>query len=163
MAVINSVAFWVPGTFLLPGDDGKPLTIHFRARFNRLKKSERLALEHRIEANKLTKELRDGVRARLDDTTETIPQPQREYMEAVLAAKPISDAEFVRATLADLEMKDAEGQPIIYTPNTLAELEEELDGFEGELVRMYSKARRAAENKQDAAKNSETRSGTTSS
>lgn len=163
MAVINSVAFWVPGTFLLPGDDDKPLTIRFRARFNRLKKSERMALEHRIEANKLTKELRQGLRARLDDSTETIPQPQRDFLEAVLAAKPISDAEFVRATLADLDMKDVEGQPIIYTPNTLAELEEELDGFEGELVRMYVKARKAAEDKQGVAKNSETRSGTTSS
>ena len=163
MAVINSVAFWVPGTFLLPGDDGKPLSIQFRARFNRLKKSERLALEHRIEANRLTKELREGLRARLDDSTEVIPKLQREFMEAVLAAEPISDAEFVRITLADLDLKGSDGQSFIYTPNALAELEEELDGFEGELVRMYIKARKAADNPQDAAKNSETRSGTTSS
>ena len=163
MAVINSVAFWVPGTVRIPGDDGKPIEIKFRARFKRLKKSERLALEHCIEANKLSKEVREGLRARLDDANDHATPQMREYMEAVMAATPITDAEFVRATLVDLDMKGADGTPVIYSPLVVAEIEEELDGFEAELVRIYIKARKQANTPQDAEKNSETQSGTTSS
>ena len=163
MAVINSIAFWAPGKLYVPGDDGKRIEINFRARYKRLKKSERMALDHRIEANKLTTEMRASLRARLDKKEEVIADDSRKYLEAVLAAKPITDAEFLRTTLVDLDLKDTEGQPIIYTPNAVAELEEELDGFEAALVRIYYRAREAASNPMDAEKNSETQSGTTSS
>ena len=163
MAVINSVAFWVPGIFRAPGDDGALIEIKFRARFKRLKKSERIAMDQRIEANKLNKEHRDSIRARLDDTTDPVQPKAREFMEGVLAAKPITDAEFVSLMLVDLDMKDANGAPVIYTPQIVADIEEELDGFEAEVVRMYMDARRKATQPQETAKNSETQSGTTSS
>lgn len=163
MAVINSVAFWAPGTLYLPGDDGKRIEIKFRARFKRLKKSERTALEHRIEANKMTKEVRALLRQRLDDPAEVIADGVRAFMEATMVAKPITDAEFLAITLVDLDIKDVDGEPIMYTPAAVAQLEEELDGFEAELVRLYVRTTNEGSSAQGAEKNSETRSGTTSS
>ena len=163
MAVLFNQFFWVPGFIKVPGDDGNLITVNFRARFKRLKKSEREALDHRIEANKLTPEIRDGMRAGLDDPKSKYSDFLRKQMESVLVASPITDTEFCREVLVDLDMKDSEGKPVIYTPKVVEELDEELDGFEKAVVRAYFRVRQATANQQDVEKNSETQSGTTSS
>lgn len=162
MTVLATVAFWYPGTLALPGDDGKPEIIKFRARYKRLKKSERKALDARIEANKLNKDLRAVFRARLDDKNEEIAPLMRDHLESVLAAKPISDAEFLREVLCDLEFSDRQGERVPYSLNAVTEIDEELDGFEAAVVGAYFNAKRAADNAKDVEKNSETLSGTTS-
>lgn len=163
MAVLVSPYFWAAAFINVPGDDGKLITIDFRVRFHRLKASVREALEYRIEANKLTNEIRIGTRASLDDPETQYSDYFRKRMEGILAAKPITDAEFCKEVVVDLDIKDTEGNPIIYTPANMEELEEELDGFYRAIVLAYFKVKKAAANKQDVEKNSETQSGTTSS
>lgn len=160
VVVLASVAFWAPFSYTVIGDDAKPETIKGRARFKRLKTSERRQLDARLAANRLDPEIRKALRTRLDDPTNKLAPKVRAAMEANLAAEPIDDEEFLRLLLQDLELKDQSGQPVIYTPATLAQLCEDWDGFEGALVSSYFAARREAVEPKAVEKNSEQPSGT---
>lgn len=54
--VLASVAYWAPVTLNLSGDDGKPEVVAFRARFKRLKTSERKQLGEDLNSKVLTDE-----------------------------------------------------------------------------------------------------------
>lgn len=54
--VLASVAYWAPVTLNLVGDDGKPEVVPFRARFKRLKTSERKQLDQELMGKTLTDE-----------------------------------------------------------------------------------------------------------
>ena len=68
---------------------------------------------------------------------------ERTEIEADLAAEPISDEQFLAATLVDWDFKDKTGQVISYTPAAVRELCEDWDGFEAALVRGYTDAQQA--------------------
>lgn len=60
--VLASVAFWAAGQLILVGDLGKPEIVDFKARFKRLKTSERKQLEADLTDKKITdKEFLDRV------------------------------------------------------------------------------------------------------
>jgi len=161
MAVIlPSVAFWTSVTFARVGDDGKPEVLKFRARFKRLKKSERLALDHRIAVSGLLPDVRKMLQEKIDN-----PETEagtRDFLRARLAAQPTNDAEVLNEVLADWDLKDHEGGFVAYTPATRAELEEDLDGLEGCLVKAYLEATGKPVSVEDVEKNSEAQSATTS-
>ena len=52
--VLASVAFWAAGRLTLVGDLGNPEVVHFKARFKRLKTSERKQLEAGLADKKIT-------------------------------------------------------------------------------------------------------------
>jgi len=52
--VIAPPAFWVNGELHLHGDNGKPYVVKFRARFNRMKKTERIDFMKRLAAREVT-------------------------------------------------------------------------------------------------------------
>ena len=52
--VLASVAFWAAGQLILVGDLGKPEIVDFKARFKRLKTSERKQLEAGLADKKIT-------------------------------------------------------------------------------------------------------------
>jgi primosomal protein N'' len=52
--VLASVAFWAAGQLILVGDLGKPEIVDFKARFKRLKTSERKQLESDLAEKKIT-------------------------------------------------------------------------------------------------------------
>lgn len=52
--VLASVAFWAAAQLILVGDLGKPETVEFKARFKRLKTSERKQLEADLADKKIT-------------------------------------------------------------------------------------------------------------
>lgn len=158
--VLASVAFWAPVNYTIVGDDAKPETIQGRARFKRLKTSERLQLDARFASNRMDAEVRKVLRARLDDPETKLTRKIRAQMEANLAAEPIDDDEFLSQMLVDLELKDKQGQAVMYTPAKLAELCEEWDGFETALVAAYFTARREALDPKAVEKNSGEPSGT---
>lgn len=54
--VLASIAYWAPVTLNLVGDDGKPEVVPFRARFKRLKTSERKQLDQELMGKTLTDE-----------------------------------------------------------------------------------------------------------
>ena len=54
--VLASVAYWAPVIFNLVGDDGKPEVIRFRARFKRLKTSQRKQLDQDMADKSITDE-----------------------------------------------------------------------------------------------------------
>ena len=84
--VLASVAFWAPVTYRLLGDDGQPEEIKGRARYKRLKTSERRALDRRLRANRLTPDLRVAIRKQLDDQDSVFTARERDEIEADLAA-----------------------------------------------------------------------------
>ena len=86
---------------------------------------------------------------------------EREEIEADLAAEPITDADVLKLVLGDWEVKTRKGESVPYSLSTLAELSEELDGFEAGFVRAYFAARRAAENPEEQEKNSAPQSAAT--
>lgn len=158
--VLASVAFWAPVTYRLIGDDGKPEVIQGRARYKRLKTSERKALDRHIRAGRLTPDIRAGIRKQLDAPDCIFNARERTEIEADLAAEPITDEQFLQATLVDWDLRDKTGQSIPFTPAALAELCEDWDGFEAALVRGYTDAQQAAINPQETEKNSAAPSGT---
>lgn len=158
--VLASVAFWAPFTYTIVGDDAQPEIVKGRARFKRLKNSERRQLDARLAANGLDPEVRKALRARLDDPANKLTPKARTTMEANLAADPIDDDEFLRLMLQDLEVKDQRGQPVIYTPASLEQLCEDWDGLDAALVASYFAARREALETKAVEKNSEEPSGT---
>lgn len=158
--VLASVAFWAPVNYTIVGDDGKPETIKARARFKRLKTSERLQMDARFASNRMDAEIRKGLRARLEDPETKISRKVRAQLEANLAAEPIDDAEFLREMLVDLELKDKRGETIPYSLANVEAVCEEWDGLEAALVSSYFAARRDALEPKAVEKNSEQPSGT---
>ena len=158
--VLASAAFWAPVSYKLVGDDGEPSIVSFRARYKRLKTSERRALDRRLRANRLTPDLRVAIRKQLDDQDSVFTPRERTEIEADLAAEPISDEQFLAATLVDWDFKDKTGQAIMYAPAAVRELCEDWDGFEAALVRGYTDAQQALLKPQEQEKNSEGPSAT---
>lgn len=158
--VLASVAFWAPFTYTIVGDDAQPETVKGRARFKRLKNSERTALDARLAANRMDAGTRKAIRARLDDPENKMTRKVRAQMEANLAAEPIDDDEFLREMLVDLELKDKRGDSITYSIAKVEEICEDWDGFEGALVDSYFAARREALDPKAVEKNSGEPSGT---
>lgn len=158
--VLASVAFWVPFSYTIVGDDAKPETTKGRARFKRLKTSERIALDARLAANGMSAEVRKVLRDRLDDPTNKMTRKVRAQLEANLAAEPIDHDEFLREMLVDLEIKDKRGESIPYSIAKVAEICEDWDGFDAALVASYFDARREALDPKAVEKNSGEPSGT---
>ena len=158
--VLASVAFWAPFNFTVVGDDAKPETIKGRARFKRLKTSERRKLDARLSANGLDVGIRKSYRDRLDDPVNKLSPKVRATLEASLAAEPIDDTEFLREMLVDWELKDKRGESIPYSLSKVVEICEDWDGFDAALVNSYFNARREALDPKAAEKNSEGPSGT---
>lgn len=52
--VIAPPAFWMDGELRLHGDNGQPYVVKFRARFNRMKKTERIEFMRRLAAREVT-------------------------------------------------------------------------------------------------------------
>lgn len=152
--VLASVAFWAPVTYRLIGDDGQPELIQCRARYQRLKTSERKALDRRIRASRLTPDLRAGIRKQLDAPDCNFTARERAEIEADLAAEPITDAQFLAALLVDWDLRDKTGQAITYTPAMKEQLCEDWDGFEAALVRGYMDAQAALLDPKAVEKNS---------
>ncbi|WP_087864670.1 hypothetical protein [Comamonas thiooxydans] len=154
MAVIlASVAFWTSVTFARVGDDDKPEVLKFRARFKRLKKSERVALNHRVAAMGMTAEVRQSIQKLIDDPA--TDAHQRDFWKARLDAKTMTDAELLNEVLVDWELRDSKDQFVAYTPAARAELEEDLDGIETSLVKAYFDAVNKPVTAEEVEKNSE--------
>ncbi len=159
MAVIlSSVAFWAPITFARVGDDQKPEILKFRARFKHLKKSERRALDRRLNVRALTAPVREELQARIDQ--EVVKGSEKEELQLLLSAVPITDAELLNDLLVDWDLKDREGKFIPYTIAVREEQEEALDGLEAAIVTGYFAAKREAVSPEAIAKNSEAPSAT---
>lgn len=158
--VLASVAFWAPVIYRLIGDNGQPETIEGRARYQRLKTSERKALDRRIRANRLVPDVRAGIRKQLDAPDCNFTARERAEVEADLAAEPITDEQFLDAVLVDWELRDKTGNTIAFTPATRRELFEDWDGLEAALVRGYIAAQEVALKPQEQEKNSAAPSGT---
>ena len=72
-----------------------------------------------------------------------------------MTAEPITDEQFLEATLVDWDFKDKTGQAIMNAPAAVRELCEDWDGFEAALVRGYTDAQQALLKPQELEKNSE--------
>ena len=147
--VLASIAFWAPVVLTIPGDDEQLETVKFRARYKRLSKSERQALDRSVMAANLTTAMRTALaeRAANPETREK----ERKQVLAQLEAEPIDDTDYVNAVLVDWDLKDKTGESIPFTPANLAELVEAWDGLEAALVMGHINADRKAK---EAAKNS---------
>ncbi len=156
--VLASIAFWAPVVLMLPGDDDKAVEIKFRARYKRLPKSEREALDMRSIANNITPEARKVLEDRANDPKAR--SKDKANLLAQLAAEPITDEEYLDVVLVDWDLKDKDGEPIHFTPASRAEQVEALDGLEAALIWGYVNARRAATDAGAVAKNSGKPSGT---
>jgi hypothetical protein len=159
--VLASVAFWAPVTFSLPGDDGQLEVIKGRARYKRLKTSERKALDRRIRAARRTPDIRKAMEQRLAESADHYTEAERKEIRADLDAEPITDTEFLAEVLVDWDFRDKVGTPIPpYSPAQRAELCEDWDGFEAALVRGHMDAQEKAANHKELEKNSEGHPGT---
>lgn len=85
--VLASVAFWASAQLILVGDLGKPETVDFKARFKRLKTSERKQLEADLADKKITdKEFLDRLLADWDlkdKAGNSVPYTERQREELV--------------------------------------------------------------------------------
>lgn len=132
--ILASVAYWAPVEFARQGDDLQPEKITFRARYKRLKKSDRIALEHRLAASVMLPETRRLLQERIEDSS--TGEADREFLKARLAASPTTDGEILDELLVDWDLRDHKGEFVPYTKATRLQLEEDLDGFEDCLVRV---------------------------
>ena len=163
MAVIlASCAFWAPVKFVVPGDDGKPEILKFRARYKRLTRSERQELERRVAANSLTPDVRKGARERLDNPENKYTAKDRQEIELRIQAEPIDDEEFLKEVLVDWDLTDKKGEKVMFSPATLAELTDAWDGFEVALVGAFYEGTANATSKEAIEKNSAEPSAITS-
>lgn len=158
--ILASIGFWTAVTFARVGDDGKPEVLKFRARFKRIKKSERVALDHRVAALGLTAEVRQSIQKMIDDPA--TDSHQRKFWTDRLAAKTMTDAELLNNVMIDWDLHDHIGAFVPYTAATRMELEEDLDGLEGCLVKTYFDAINQSVTAKEVEKNSEAQSATTS-
>lgn len=158
--VLASIGFWAPVTFARVGDDCKPEVLKFRARFKRLKKTERQELERRLAVGARSAEMREAIQARMEDPK--TKEKDRDTLRASLEAEPMDDEEFLNAMVIDWDLKDRDGNFIAYTIKERQELEEDLDGLETAIVQAYFNARKEALAPEAIAKNSGARRGTSS-
>ena len=156
--LLASVAFWAPVTYRLLGDDGQPEEIKGRARYKRLKTTERKELDRRLAAGRMDERARERLKAQLQ--LSHLTADDREEIQAQLAAVPANDKDFLDAVLVDWELTDLTRNRIPYTLATRAEVVEEWDGIEGALVTAYFDAGRKARQATEIAKNSEAPSAT---
>ena len=63
--VLASAAFWAPVSYKLVGDDGEPSIVSFRARYKRLKTTERKELDRRLAAGRMDERARERLKAQL--------------------------------------------------------------------------------------------------
>ncbi|MEG2047389.1 MAG: hypothetical protein RR100_11125 [Comamonas sp.] len=119
-----------------------------------------MALNHRVAAMGMTAEVRQSIQKLIDDpATEA---HQRDFWKDRLAAKTMTDAEMLNDVLVDWDLHDHQGEFVPYTHATRTELEEDLDGLEGSLVKAYFDAINKPVTAEDVEKNSEAQSVTTS-
>lgn len=144
MAVIKSNAYWAPVAYYYPGDE-KVECLKFRARFRRLKAVERRAIDDRLAASRKRAEAR------------ALGRPEPEGLPASM-----SDSEFLDEVLVGWDLQDADGKPVDYSKEERQKQVDELDGFEGALIRAWFEADRAAREAGFAEKNSAAPSATTS-
>ena len=156
--VLASVAFWAPVTYRLLGDDGQPETVQGRARYKRLKTTERKELDRRLAAGRMDERARERLKAQLQ--LSHLTADDREEIKAQLEATPADDKDFLDAVLVDWELTDLTRNRIPYTPVTREEVVEEWDGIEAALVTAYFDAGRKARQATEIAKNSEAPSAT---
>ena len=150
--ILASVAFWAPVTYRLLGDDGQPETVQGRARYKRLKTTERKELDRRLAAGRMDERARERLKAQLQ--LSHLTADDREEIKAQLDATPADDKDFLDAVLVDWELTDLTRNRIPYTPVTREEVVEEWDGIEAALVTAYFDAGRKAREAVEIAKNS---------
>ena len=150
--VLASAAFWAPVIYKLVGDDGEPTIVNFRARYKRLKTTERKELDRRLAAGRMDERGRERLKAQLQ--LSHLTADDREEIEAQLKADPANDKDFLDAVLVDWELTDLTRNRIPYTSATRAEVVEEWDGIEAALVNAYFDAGRKAREAVEIAKNS---------
>ena len=156
--VLASAAFWAPVSYKLVGDDGEPSIVSFRARYKRLKTTERKELDRRLAAGRMDERARERLKAQLQ--LSHLTADDREEIKAQLEATPADDKDFLDAVLVDWELTDLTRNRIPYTLATRAEVVEEWDGIEAALVTAYFDAGRKARQATEIAKNSEAPSAT---
>jgi hypothetical protein len=156
--VLASAAFWAPVTYKLVGDDGEPTIVNFRARYKRLKTTERKELDRRLAAGRMDERGRERLKAQLQ--LSHLTADDREEIKAQLDSAPANDKDFLDAVLVDWELTDLTRNRIPYTLATREEVVEEWDGIEAALVTAYFDAGRKARQATEIAKNSEAPSAT---
>ena len=147
--VLASVAFWAPVVFSLAGDDGVVEQVKFRARYKRLSKTERHALDLRLMAAARPETMTEAMRKRMEDPA--TKEKERKDLKAKLDAEPATDQDYLDALLVDWELKGKDGERIDYTPTIRAELIDAWDGLEEALVLGHVNAMHAT---REAVKNS---------
>ena len=147
--VLASVAFWAPVVLSLAGDDGVVEQVKFRARYKRLSKTERRALDLRLMASNLTQSMREAMQKRMDDPSTR--EKERKELKAQLDAEPATDQDYLDELLVDWDLKGKDGERIDYTPTIRAELIDAWDGLEEALVLGHVNAMHAT---REAVKNS---------
>ena len=157
--ILASSHFWAKGQLYLPGDDDSLVKIKFRGRFRRLRATERKDLDRRLFAGNLTPDVRAELEKRLAETSADLTDKQRAEIRANLDAQPISNEECLDIVLDGWDIKDANGEPLLYTPENRAAVFDELDGMPGALVRAWDQAEVNARNPATAEKNSGKQSG----
>ena len=156
--VLASAAFWATVNYKLVGDEGEPACVNFRARFKRLKTTERKDLDRRLAAGRMDERGRERLKAQLQ--LSHLTADDREEIEAQLKADPANDKDFLDAVLVDWELTDLTHNRIPYTPANREEVVEEWDGIEAALVTAYFDAGRKARQAAEIAKNSAAPSAT---
>ena len=152
MAIIfASAGFWAPVTYTVPGDDLKPLSVTFRARWKRLTRPERKELDLRLQAARTVRQIDAGIPTSLSAD---------EVKKARETA--ISDEQFLNEMLIDWDLKDSRNSLVQYSQQVRNETCELNDGLEPALVSSYFLALQALNAPSVIEKNSGTLSGTTS-
>lgn len=130
--VLAPVGYWHAGVHLMPGDDGKKFELKFRARFKHLPRKERELINKRAAVSMA---IAAGVEA---------PEPLKEL-------QPLTDKEFLDQVLLDWDIKDLQGQAVMFTPAMREELFDQYDGLEASFVRCFEDSRREQPAKNSAA------------
>ena len=119
--------FLAKGEFSVPGEDGNPLAFPFAARFKRLGKKEREAMDKRLN-KRVFEAVAEGSRTPF----------MVEQLKSLKNVKPMgTDADFLDLMLVGWEFNDADGNPIEFNKANVAEVFEALDGLEAAFVRAY--------------------------
>lgn len=156
--VLASAAFWATVNYKLVGDEGEPACVNFRARFKRLKTTERKDLDRRLAAGRMDERGRERLKAQLQ--LSHLTEEDRYEIQAQLDAVPANDKDFLDALLVDWDLTDLTHNRIPYTPANREEVVEEWDGIEAALVTAYFDAGRKARQAAEIAKNSAAPSAT---
>lgn len=151
MSVICATAgFWAPCTYKYAGDDLQLVTKNFRVRWKRLQKSERKAMDARLQARLKLQRLQSGV-----------PTSLTEQEITDLRTTAITEEQFLREMVLDWDLTDARNQPVPYSEHELIETAEQNDGIEDQMFHSYFDAMVAFANPKAIEKNSDAPSDTT--